>query len=146
MVEREENISTNITTSDLLKQMLTDEKDGPAFTEAFLKSSFLSSAVDALFCARRQAGLTQAQIAEIMQTKQAAIARLEADTNGSMSLRRYVEFALACGMVPLDIKLVPISSIYNYMIDNPEKPGTVEAYHKWLIAKEQASPAKDSTS
>ena len=56
----------------------------------------------------RKAGLTQEQVAERMNTQQPAIARLEADKNGSMSFRRYVDFALACGMMPRSLMLASI--------------------------------------
>lgn len=135
-MEKDDNTLALETSSDIITRMLTDEKDGEEFTREFLKSSFLSSAVDALFHARRQVGLTQAQVAELMGTKQAAIARLEADTDGSMSLHRFVEFALACGMVPLDIKLAPIEDVHNYVLQFPEAPRTADAFSRW-VAKNQ---------
>jgi transcriptional regulator with XRE-family HTH domain len=120
------------TTSDFITEMMTDEQTGDEFSREYLKAGFLSSAVRALFYARKEAGLTQAQVAEQLNTKQAAIARLEADTEGSMSLRRYVEAALACGMIPLDITLVPVSVLRDYVIAHPEAPRTQEAYNEWL--------------
>lgn len=127
----DEDIQTTETTSDFLIRMLTDEKDGEAFAREYFKAGFLSSAVDALFYARRAAGLTQAQVAERLNTKQTAIARLEADTNGSMSLRRYVDYALACGVVPLDISFAQLDSFCEYVIAHPEAPRTQEAYNAW---------------
>lgn len=135
-MEKYENNQISETTDDVIVQELTDENNSPAFVREFLKADFLSSAVDALFHARRQADLTQAQVAERLNTKQAAIARLEADTDGSMSLRRYVEFALACGMVPLNIALAPIESVRNFVIAYPDAPLTQMNYDTWLLAKE----------
>jgi DNA-binding XRE family transcriptional regulator len=57
-------------------------------------------AQNSLIWARKQAGLTQEQLAEKLGTKQEAISRWETDTEGSISLRNYVEFVQACGMVP----------------------------------------------
>src|ERR1700730_869588 len=122
------------TTCECLLQKLVDEKDGLAFAQEYLKAAFLSSAVDGLFIARRQAGLTQAEVATLLNTKQAAIARLEADTEGSMSLHRYVEVALACGMVPLEVTLVPVAVLCDYLIDHPEAALTQGAYSAWLLA------------
>ena len=136
MMEKYKNNQISETTDDIIVQELTDENNGPAFVREFLKAGFLSSAVDALFYARRQADLTQAQVAERLNTKQAAIARLEADTDGSMSLRRYVEFALACGMVPLNITLVPIESVRSFIITYPDLPLTQMNYDTWLLTKE----------
>jgi len=141
-MDAEQDFNSESTSSDILIQMLTDEEDGEEATKAFLKSEFLVSAVDALFSARREAGLTQAQVADRLNTKQASIARLEADTTGSITLRRYVEVALACGMVPLNITLVPISSARQYVIENAEEPITADAYALWHRSKNlQPSPA-----
>jgi len=130
-MEKPEDTSSVKTTSDFIVEMMMDEKDGEEFTREYLKAKFLSSAVRALYNARRKAGLTQAQVAERLNTKQAAIARLEADTEGSMSLRRYVDFALACGMDPLDIILEPVESIRDYVIHNPQAPRAQDLYEKW---------------
>ena len=135
MMEKYENTQTRETTNDIIVHELTDENTSSTFIKEYLKAGFVSSAVDALFYARRQAGLTQAQVAEQMNTKQAAIARLEADTDGSISFRRYAEFALACGMVPLDITLVPIESARDFVIANPDLPLTQINYDTWLLTK-----------
>jgi transcriptional regulator with XRE-family HTH domain len=137
-MESNESVQKAKTLSDVLAEMFADEKDGKAFSEAFLKSGFLSAAVRTLNNVRRQANLTQAQVADVLETKQAAIARLEADTAGSMSLHRYVDFALACGMAPLDIRLVPINSLREYVMENPEAPRTAELYDEWLKKKSEA--------
>jgi len=139
-MEKDESIQDTETTSNFLIQMLIDEKEGPEFVQAYLKSSFLSLAIDSLFYARCQADLTQRQVADLMKTKQAAIARMEADTSGTMSLHRYVEFALACGMMPLDIKLVPIKALQSYVIANPDAPRTQELYNTWLLTSGQVVP------
>jgi transcriptional regulator with XRE-family HTH domain len=132
-----ESIQITGTMSDYVTQRVTDEKQGKEFSQEYLKADFFASAVDALFYARRNASLTQAQVADVLKTKQSAIARLEADTAGSMSLRRYVEFAFACGMAPLCIKLVPLNEVHDYVLDNPGAPCAFEAYNAWIAAKEQ---------
>ena len=136
MMQKYENAQTRETTNDIIVHELTDENKSLTFVKEYLKSGFVSSAVDQLFYARRQAGLTQAQVAEQMNTKQAAIARLEADTDGSMSLRRYAEFALSCGMVPLEITLVPIESARYFVIANPDSSLTQKNYDTWLLTKD----------
>ncbi len=73
-----------------------------------LKDHFLTSAMVALFEARRGAGLSQEEVAGLMGTSQPAVARWEHDLEGSISLRRYVDFAIACGVFPKDITLEPI--------------------------------------
>jgi len=145
-MEKDEDIQTSETTSDFLIRMLTDEKDGEAFAREYFKAGFLSSAVDALFYARRAAGLTQAQVAEQLNTKQAAIARLEADTTGSLSLRRFVDFALACGVVPLDISFARLDSFCKYVIAHPEAPRTQEAYNAWQMTGVRSIPGSVASS
>ncbi len=120
------------TVGELIVQKITNPKDGPAFTQAYLRAGFLTSAVDALFHARRRAGLTQGDVAQRLGTKQPAIARWEADTEGSMSLRRYVDVALACDAVPL-IMLAPKQSVLTYIRANPEAPRTADDYMMWHL-------------
>lgn len=140
-MEKHENNQLRETTADVIAHELADERNDPAFVEEYLKAGFLSSAIDALFYARRQANLTQAQVAERLNTKQASIARLEADTSGSLTLRRYVEFALACGMVPLDITLAPIDSVRDFVRSHPDSPLTQELYQAWMEAKSEVQRA-----
>lgn len=115
-----ENTSSVETPSDFMIEMMMDKKDGEEFTREYLKTRFLSSVGRSLYYARRQAGLTQAEIAERMNTTQSAIARFEADKNGSMSFRRYADFAIACGMMPRSLVLhsilESIASLRNEMI------------------------------
>ena len=115
-----EDTSNVETTSDFIIEMMMDEKDGEEFTREYLKASFLSSIGRSLYYARRQAGLTQANVAERMDTTQSAVARFEAGKDGSMSFRRYVDFAIACGMMPRSLMLhsvlEPITSLRDEMI------------------------------
>src|SRR5262249_50725959 len=120
-------------TADFLREMLTDPSDGEAFARAFLRTGALSTAVDTLLEAREEAGLTQEEVARALGTKQPAIARLEADTTGSLSLRRYLDFALACGRVPF-ITLAPIREAIKYVLEEPEKPLTADAFMRWRLS------------
>jgi len=138
-MEKYENKRIDETTDDVIAQELRDTNNDSAFVREYLKAGFLAAAVDSLFYARRRADLTQAQVAERTNTKQAAIARLEADTDGSISLRRYVGFALACGMVPLNIVLAPIESVQNFVIAHPDSPLTQMNYDTWVLSKETFS-------
>ncbi len=131
-MHRDEDLQVTGTMSDYLVQKLSDEMNGQEFAREYLKADFLAAAVDALFYARREAGLTQEQVAQKLGKKQEAIARWEADTDGKMSLRQYVEIALACDMIPLDIILEPIDSVRDYVIHNPQAPRTQYLYSDWL--------------
>jgi len=133
-MSKKHDVQSSGSTSDYIKERLSIDKGGD-FTRAYLKKGFLTAAMDALFHARRKAGLTQSQVADKLYTKHTSIARWEADTSGSISLHRYVEMALACGMIPLDIKLVPISSLCDYAVEDPQASRTADLYSEWLEKK-----------
>jgi len=124
------------TTADFIARRLQDPIEGEAYFKAYLRAGFLESAVDTLYQARRQGGLTQAQVAEKLNTGQAVIARLEDDTDGSMSLHRYIDFIMACGMVPFTITYVPIDAVRDFTLENPQLPLTQEDYHSWRVNRE----------
>jgi len=73
--------------------------------------------MSALHEARLNAGLTQADVAERIGTKQSAIARIENSEPGSLTLRKYVDLAVACGLVPVDIELVPITVMKRALVE-----------------------------
>ena len=124
------------TTADFIARRLKDPTNGEAYFRAYLRAGFLESAVNTLYQARCQAGLTQAQVAEKLNTGQAVIARLEDDTEGAMSLHRYVDFVMACGMIPFNIMYVPIEAVHDYTLEKPQVPLTKENYHVWLRNRE----------
>ena len=68
---------------------------------AYFRRQWLTRTTRSLAEVRRSAGLTQAQVAAKMGTTQSAIARMENDLSGGVSLRRYVDFLVACGVMPL---------------------------------------------
>ena len=133
-MHQDEDIQVAGTMTDYLIQKFIDEEHGKEFASEYLKSAFLASAANVLFYMRQQAGLTQAHVAERLNTKQSAIARLEGDFDGGISLRRYVDFALACGMVPHDITFVPLESAISYTIAQPEILFTQVNHQEWLKA------------
>ncbi|MCA9991162.1 MAG: helix-turn-helix transcriptional regulator [Ardenticatenaceae bacterium] len=89
-------------------EMTKEWKQDPAFQEEYdaLEAEFLL--FDELLNARKEAGLTQADVAERMGTKTSAIARLEAGGGSNKhspsvaTLRKYAE-AVGC---QLEIRLV----------------------------------------
>lgn len=131
---QDDDIKVAGTMTDDLIQKFKDEAQGKEFASDYLKSAFLAAAANTLFYMRRQAGLTQAQVAERLNTKQSAVARLEGDFDGSISLHRYVDFALACGMVPHDISFAPLELAISYTIAQPKTPYTQVNYQDWFKA------------
>lgn len=82
--------------NDLIRDVL-DTDEG---TVAYLRQWWLSDVMDALVSVRLRVGLTQREVAERMGTTQSAIARMERCDDGGVSLRRYVDYAVACGVLP----------------------------------------------
>jgi DNA-binding XRE family transcriptional regulator len=90
------------------EEMLSEWKKAPAFQQEYdaLEAEF--SLFDELLKARKEAGLTQADVAERMGTKTSAVARLEAGGGSKKhspsvtTLRKYAE-AVGC---ELEIRLV----------------------------------------
>jgi DNA-binding transcriptional regulator YiaG len=116
MMEQDEDIRIDGTMSDYVVQRLRDEEHGYEYAEAYLKADFLTSAAISLTTLRRNADLTEAEVAERLHTSQSVIARMEADFDGTMSLRRYVDFALACGFVPHHITFTTVETAKNMII------------------------------
>lgn len=136
-MERDEDIQITGTMSDYLVEKLRDEEHAKEYAAAYHKADFLTSVANSLFTLRREAGLTQAQVAESLHTKQSAIARLEADFDGAMSLRRFVDFALACGHVPHHITFAPLEIATAFTSEQPLTTFTVENQQSWQKAKFQ---------
>lgn len=130
-MENAKDVQITGTMSDYLVERLGDEEHGQEYAVEYFKADFLTAAAISLFTLRREAGLTQAQIAERLHTKQSAIARLEADFDGAMSLRRYIDFVLACGSVPHHLTFTPIETARAFTIAQPETPLTFENQQYW---------------
>lgn len=119
------------TIEDIIRDLLASD---PEAAREYLKESFLLNAMSALFHARRDAGLTQAQLAERLHTRQSSIARLERDQSGSVTLRRFIEVALACGVMPFDISFVPVEEMIRFASEAAETPRTQEVFAAWAAS------------
>ncbi|MCA9982197.1 MAG: helix-turn-helix transcriptional regulator [Anaerolineales bacterium] len=90
------------------EEMVKEWAQDPAFQEAYAALEAEFALFDALLHARKEAGLTQADVAERMGTQTSAVARLEAGGGRQKhspsveTLRRYAE-AVGCR---LEIRLV----------------------------------------
>lgn len=91
--------------SDLHEKWL---KERPGYADAYAASAFEFEVIKALIEARMRAGLTQEQLAERLNTKQAAIARLESG-RVNPSVRMIARIAEATGNA-LEIRLKPARS------------------------------------
>jgi transcriptional regulator with XRE-family HTH domain len=118
-------------TLDGLIAEIVAESDETAI--AYLRQRWLSSAIDALDSARRQSGLTQSELAKLAGTTQSSIARLENDTTGGVSLRRYIDVALACGMAPDALHLRPVSAALAVECSSPPPVGQRHSLDQWVL-------------
>jgi transcriptional regulator with XRE-family HTH domain len=116
------------TSEEATRRMLESD---PESGQAYLRRSWLLEAVRALRDARRRAGFTQEEVAQRLHTTQSAIARMESDHDGRMSLHRYVDFAVACESLPLDISLVPLRDIYRFAASQPDAARTGQQFDVW---------------
>ena len=128
--------------SDLARDILAeDDQEGVA---AYLGQAWLSHTISVLVAGRRHAGLSQEEVAARMNTKQPVISRLENDFDGSCSLHRYLAYAHAVGMQPLDIALEPLGSVCVYAHEDPDAPRTQLAYETWRVAHRSQSGVSSS--
>ena len=81
-------------------------KGKPKMLEALKKERLAADIAERIYTLRTQAGLSQAQLAKLVDTKQSVISRLEsADYNGhSLTMVRRIADALDC---QLDVKITP---------------------------------------
>ncbi len=127
--------------ADLVRDVLLDDETA----KEYLVQAWLGSTTQALQEARRHAGLTQADVAQKLGTKQPNIARLEKDVEGSISLRRYISYAVACGMMPLDIKLETLVDVRNYALHDPDAARSEILFNAWKSAMVNSVAAPGNT-
>lgn len=85
-------------------KLITKWKKDPKFKKAYFETEEEFILFDQMLSARKEAGLTQAQVAEKMHTKAPAIARLESSSSSQKhspslsTLRKYAK-ALGCRLI-----------------------------------------------
>lgn len=124
------------TIGDSIQQLL---EENSAETREYLKERLLTSAALGLGAHRKAAGITQADLAERLGTKQPAISALEGDLSGSFSFRRYVDYLLACNVLPLDLSFAPVEGVRQFLLTNFNESPTATAYATWFAAQTMAS-------
>jgi ribosome-binding protein aMBF1 (putative translation factor) len=82
-------------------------KNDPAIQDLLREASLNAKVAQLIYAARKQAGLTQQQLADLIQTKQSVIARLEDTDYEGHSLSMLQRIGEALGQ-QIEIKMVPV--------------------------------------
>ena len=120
---------TEGTLGELVQDLAANERTGPRY----IQKAWVIGAVRCLRDARKRSGKTQADLAEALGTTQSAIARLENDRSGRINLRRFAEYAVACGYAPLDIVLEPLEDVLAFASASPGRSRSPIAFHTWIV-------------
>lgn len=100
-------------TNDALKILQQMTSEDPEMAEMIEESSLNAELAQLIYHARRQAGLTQQQLADRIGTKQSVIARLEDAEYEGHSLSMLQKIASALNQ-RLEVHLIPIASDENH--------------------------------
>ncbi len=73
----------------------------------FLKTDWILSTMLNLEKVRKDVHYSQKDLAQRLGTTQSVVSRTESDSTGAISVRRYVEWLLACGVVPMELAVEP---------------------------------------
>jgi ribosome-binding protein aMBF1 (putative translation factor) len=89
--------------------------NNPAIQDLLREASLNAKVAELIYTARKQAGLTQQQLADLIQTKQSVIARLEDAGYEGHSLSMLQRVGAALGQ-RIEIKMVPVVEVENILV------------------------------
>jgi len=91
----------------------------------YLKARWITQAIAMLRNYRIDAGMSQKDIAEALDTKQPAIARLERGED--ITLGRIWDYLFACGKAPLQLQVVDFDHLRDFVVHYPDRPATLSS-------------------
>lgn len=100
----------------------------------YIRAMVLHQAKELLVLSRKTSGLTQLQVALLLEKEQANIARWEKDEKGTVPLFRYVDMLLVEGMVPV-ITLRPLAQVQkelSTLLPSPEQEKAEKQEREWV--------------
>ncbi|MBV9278750.1 MAG: helix-turn-helix transcriptional regulator [Chloroflexi bacterium] len=80
---------------------------------------------------RRRAGWSRERVADAAGVPVSVVEGIEAGRLGTVTLEQYVDLALACGHMPLDLALAPVEELREYTAERPHDPRTVTNLEAW---------------
>lgn len=124
-MESQELVEQPTTIGDMTTELLISSEEG---AREYLRQWWISGAISTLRETRWNAGLTQRDVAERLGIDQASVTRIERDDVGKTSIARFIDYAMACGVVPFDVQVLPFEKMRVFAIHNPGKERTATSY------------------
>lgn len=122
-----------------IEEILAEE--GDEVLESFLQSEWFYRAMRKIKEARKRNHLSQMEIAERLGTTQSVVARMENAHYGNFSVARFIAYAWACGVAPVDLGFVDAESMLDFAREKPLSESEIEAIDRWDV--ESAIPQFD---
>lgn len=136
----DESLEDAGTLDDAVRDVMSESE---ASRQAYLKESWLAATIALLRRARQQAGLTQADLAERLSTRQPSIARLERAED--TTLGRLWDYLAACGVAPAEIETMAVSDLARFVEANPAGARSASVVRTWLADDEHEGRAVPAT-
>jgi len=100
-----------------LDDLIVNAMIGDQSAKDFMRERWVARTIAGLRKMRHDAGLTQADVAKRLDTKQPAVARLEASSD--LTLTRLWDYAYACGETPLEVEYSEVARVRVALTANP---------------------------
>lgn len=85
----------------------------------YLKTDWIIGMMLRLEQARKDAGLTQGDLAQKLNRQQSVVSRTERDLEGSISLSRYADWLFACDAIPSEIEIMSLENARQNLLMAP---------------------------
>jgi transcriptional regulator with XRE-family HTH domain len=107
------------------------EAEGPAG----IKRAFLEHAGRSVAMARLRSGLSREQVAQAAGVSRSTVESLEEASPTGLTMEQYVDLALACGSMPLELTLAPTPDMREFASEVPIGNRSATAFDAWLARR-----------